>query len=197
MDRDVFVAQLRAHLFGPKMSRSQIDGCFTTLDAFDHYTPHADPRFAAYALATKYREAGSGMQPVAEFGHGKGRPYGRPAGPFVQTYYGRGDVQLTWFANYQKADAKLHAIGLLGAAESLVRTPDLALRPDIAAAIQVLGMTEGWFSGRKFADYFSGTRADWIDARAIINGHDHAALVASYALVFYHALQAAHFSQAA
>ena len=34
----------------------------------------------------------------------------------------------------------------------------------------------------------TSSRSDWVDARAIINGHDKAALIASYSMAFYHAL---------
>ena len=77
---------------------------------------------------------------------------------------------------------------MVGGDVDLVRNPDLAMRPDIAAGVLIFGMLEGWFTGRKLIDYFKGTRSDWVDARVIINGHDRAALIASYGMAFYHAL---------
>ena len=91
-------------------------------------------------------------------------------------------MQLTWLQVYQHAETRLR---LHGINVDLVRSPDLALRPDTSAAILVFGMTEGWFTGRKLADFFAGTRSDWVDARTIINGHDRAALIAGFALHFY------------
>jgi hypothetical protein len=70
----------------------------------------------------------------------------------------------------------------------LVTQPERALEPEVSAAVAVLGATEGWFSGRKLKDYFAGTRSDWVDSRAIINGHDRAALVAHFGLGFYAAM---------
>lgn len=130
------------------------------------------------------------MQPIREIGRGAGHPYGAPAGPYHQLYYGRGLVQLTWLANYEKADKRLHELGVLKADESLVQTPDLALRPDVAAAVMIHGMIEGWFTGRKLGDFFHGSVSDWFDARTIINGHDHAGEIAAWGMQFYSALVA-------
>jgi hypothetical protein len=132
----------------------------------------------AYVLATAWHETATRMQPIREFGLGRGHSYGRPDHT-GQVPYGRGFVQLTWDHNYAKADQRL---GLGGA---LVRNYDLALQLDIASKIIVRGMIEGWFTGRKLSSY-----TDFVDMRRIINGTDRAALVASYARVFLPALQA-------
>ncbi len=190
MDRAAFYKVVRRHPFGGRMTADQVRGCDAMLDAWEHWAPGSDPRFVAYALATEYHETGAKMQPVREGGRGKGRAYGKPDGKFRQIYYGRGGVQLTWLRNYELADRKLHALGVLESGESLVREPDLALRPDVSAAIVVVGMTEGWFTGRSLKQFFAGTRSDWVDARAIINGRDRAALVAGYGLHFYEGLRA-------
>lgn len=131
------------------------------------------------------------MQPIAEYGRGRGHAYGAPTGPWKQIYFGRGNVQLTWERNYALAETKLRRIGVLKSEESLLKTPDLALRGDVAAAIMVLGMIEGWFTGRKLGDFFSGPKSEWTNARTIINGHDKAKLIADFALHFFNALQAA------
>lgn len=190
MDRAIFFAHCRAQPFGGRMNDRQVKGCDAILDAFELHAPAADPRGLAYALATAFHETARAMQPICEFGKGAGRAYGKPAGQFGQVYFGRGYVQLTWLRNYQHATKRLREIGVIGADVDLVRNPDRALRPDIAAAILVFGMLEGWFTGRKIADYFVGTRSDWVDARRIINGSDRAAQIAGYALHFYHALTA-------
>ncbi len=45
------------------------------------------------------------MQPIEEYGRGKGRKYGAPAGPYGKIYFGRGYVQLTWLEpGYQERD---------------------------------------------------------------------------------------------
>lgn len=191
MDRAAFFSVIRKQPFGGRMRAEQVAGVDVLLDAFERWAPGSDPRFIAYGLATVYHETGAKMQPVRELGQGRGRAYGKPAGVFEKVYYGRGGVQLTWLRNYEFADDKLHDLGVLGRGESLVREPDLALRSDVSAAIVARGMIEGWFTGRRLDQFFVGTRSDWVDARAIINGRDRAALVAGYGLHFYEGLRAA------
>ena len=189
MDRTKFFATIRPLLFHGAISARQVDGTNAILDVWGKYASTSDPRWIAYSLATAFHETAATMQPIEEIGKGRGLAYGHPAGPWGLIYDGRGDVQLTWERNYIHATARLRAHGVIGADVDLDKTPDLAMRPDIAGAVMVFGMTEGWFTGRKLADYFAGTRSDWVDARAIINGHDKAALIAGYALHFYHAIQ--------
>ena len=124
-------------------------------------------------LATSFHETARTMQPIREYGRGKGMRYGT-------TYYGRGFVQLTWEANYRKASAV--------AGVDLVAHPDRALELPIAAAILFDGMIKGWFTGPRLADYISGTLCDFVQARRIINGTDRATLIAEHAVRFGHAL---------
>ncbi len=67
------------------------------------------------------------------------------------------------------------------------------MRPDISAFILRNGMTKGWFSGKKLADYLPpagvATRAQYIQARRIINILDKADLVEDYAQIFERALR--------
>lgn len=158
-------------LFHNKLSQSQVDGINNLLEV----TKGQPVKHRAYMLATAYWETAKTMQPIEEYGKGRGRPYGKPTGPYNKIYYGRGYVQLTWYDNYKEAEDKLHF--------DLVQRPELALKPDIAAKIMLLGMTEGWFTGHKLSDY-----SDYKSMRRIINGTDKAALIASYAEVFERAL---------
>lgn len=190
MNTAKFFAAIRETLFHP-LATSQVEGITTILDAWAKWAPGSDARDIAYSLATAYWETGRTMQPIREEGSGRGRAYGHPTGPWHAVYYGRGFVQETWIANYQHADVKLHALGVLKPEESMVKTPDLALRPDLAAVIMVRGMVEGWFTGKRLAQYFIGAHSDWQGARRIINGQDKAALIAGYGLMFFHALTAA------
>lgn len=59
------------------------------------------------------------------------------------------------------------------------------MRPDIAAAITVRGMEEGWFTGKKLSDF-----ATYKDMRQIINGKDKDVKIAGYANTFERALLA-------
>lgn len=174
-DPKAFFDTIRPLIFAGNMTQSQVDGVNSIVNEWEAVDAGADPRFVAYSLATAFWETGRTMQPIAEYGHGEGRPY-------APIYYGRGLVQLTWGPNYQKVG------NLIG--KDLYNHPELALEPDIAAQIMVDGMVQGWFTGRKLGDFFNGSRSDWVDARTIINGHDKDALIAGFALHFYHGLTA-------
>jgi hypothetical protein len=188
LDRADFFDHVRKPLFGGSLTAEQVQGMDAIFDACPAALP-TEP--LAYCLATTLREAGPSMQPIREIGRGKGKSYGKLTGPYKQAYYGRGLVQLTWQANYVKATEKLRKLGLLKPDEDLARTPDLALRPDIAAEIMFHGMVEGWFTGKKLSDYFGHGKSNPHGARAIINGSDHAALIAGYFTHFRAALIAA------
>ncbi|HZZ63824.1 MAG TPA: hypothetical protein VFE63_22115 [Roseiarcus sp.] len=179
-----FFDAVRTELYGPGgFDQSQVDGVNAILDAWSA-SPITDWRWIAYALATAYHETGRAMQPVAERGRGQGRPYGVRCGPYRQVYYGRGFVQLTWLANYEKAEREIPG-------SDLVRTPDNALKPAIAATILVKGMSDGWFTGKKLADYFPLEKlasVNWLNAREIVNGHDRAAQISAYAVHFHTAI---------
>jgi hypothetical protein len=161
-------------------SQGQVDGFNTFLAMWWRLFPAAPLEYIAYALATAWHETASTMQPIREYGRGHGRKYGVPTGKWGQIYYGRGYVQLTWEANYAKADAELHKRGILKPEESLLKNPELALRPDVAAAVMIYGMFEGWFTGKKLADYFAKGHNDPVNARRMINGTDKAAVIAGY-----------------
>ncbi len=93
-------------------------------------------------------------------------------------------MQLTWLTNYERAQHEIPD-------SDLVRTPDNALLPAIAAEILVRGMIGGWFTGKRLAEYFpldAPATHDWLGAREIVNGRDKAAQIAGYALHFSEAL---------
>ena len=98
-------------------------------------------------------------------------------------YRGRGLVQITGRDNYARAGRQLGV--------DLASDPDLALRPDLAAGILFAGMAQGWFTGRKLADYFNDAVNDPVDARRIVNALDRAADIAGYHRAFLAALTAA------
>lgn len=182
-----FFDAVRDRPFGGKLRQDQVDGCGTLIAAFEKARwPVA---WAAYGLATAFHETAATMQPIAEYGRGKGRKYGVKS-KHGQVAYGRGYVQLTWDYNYEKADDEL---GLGGA---LIANYDLAMRPDIAADIMVRGMQEGWFTGKANRHYLDKTPPNYFDARRIINGTDKAAVIAAYAKSFEGALRAAGYGSA-
>jgi hypothetical protein len=177
-----FAAHRRA--FG-RLTQSQVDGITAKLDGMANDEALTDIRHAAYMLATAWHETAMTMQPIAEYGRGRGRKYGKPGRNHGQIPYGRGDVQLTWDTNYERADREL---GLGGA---LIANYDLALDPAISYRIMSRGMLEGWFTGKKLSDYIRPGRVDYVNARRIINGTDRAAEIAGYARGFESILRGA------
>lgn len=55
----------------------------------------------------------------------------------------------------------------------------------------VKGMRDGLFTGKKFSDYFSPSKEDFVQARRMINSLDKADEIASYVRKFYKALKSA------
>lgn len=175
MNRASFFAAVRVSPFGGSLSQPQVDGLNAILDEWDK-RKLTDVRWLAYMLATTFHETAQTMQPIREFGRGKGKQYGT-------IYYGRGFVQLTWEDNYRKMSAIV--------AVDLVARPDRALEMPIAAAIMFDGMIRGLFTGKKLADYINSGFCDYQQARRIINGTDRAMTIVGYALQFERALKAA------
>lgn len=156
-----------------------------TINALLEHAGHWGIGWLAYGLATAWHEAY--LKPIEEIGRGKGRSYGKPGPHGGQIPYGRGLVQLTWAQNYETMD---QALGLGGA---LVKNYDLALRPDIAVRILIIGMQRGLFTGKSLGTYIGTQRAtypEFIQARRIINGTDRAVMIADYAIDFQDALVA-------
>ena len=184
MSRTEFYTAIRS-IFGGALSQKQVDGIEAVMAAIGGLPVS----HRAYLMATTFHETARTMQPIVEYG---GRKYfdkydtGKLAKSLGNTpeadgdgymYRGRGYVQLTGRANYAKAGK---ALGL-----DLLRNPDLALQPTVAAQILVKGCSDGWFTGKKLADYLPG---DYLNARRVVNGVDDAAQIAGYARQFEAAL---------
>lgn len=170
-----------------KLSQSQVDEINFLVGELDKDKSISYPQ-AAYMLATTWWETDHTMLPIEEYGKGKGRKYGQnididgsPYKGLDHIYYGRGYVQLTWLSNYVFAKNKLNI--------DFVNHPEYALQPEYAVKILILGMKEGWFTGRKLSDYIHQSKKDYVNARRIINGTDKAQLIAGYADTFEKALR--------
>lgn len=170
INRATFFSRLKP-LF-PVLKQSQVDGINAILNEWER-RGFRDRRWLAYVLATVYHETGKRMQPVKEFG---GEAYLRSKKYYP--YYGRDLVQTTWRWNYQKVK------DFTGV--DVVSNPDLITT--LAPAVAIEFMNQGWYTGKKLADYFSETSEDWRNARRIINGIDKAELVGEYGREFYQAL---------
>jgi putative chitinase len=180
INRAFFFDRVRANLFHGKLRQANIDGMTAILDEWEKNYSTNDDRWLAYMLATTFHETGVTMQPIEEWGKGKKLPYGKPDPISGKVYYGRGFVQLTWKANYDKMGKILKL--------DLVNKPELALSLPVSTKIMFYGMINGSFTGKKLANYFLQTKQDWVNARRIINGLDKAQLVANYAIHFYSAI---------
>lgn len=181
---EAFFSSVRSS-FGP-LTQNQVDGCNALLKA----TEGLPLMHRAYVLATTWHETGPEssslhMTPrreiwgptTAQKGYEGRKDLGNTIPGDGKKFMGRGYVQITGRANYQKAS------NLVG--KDLVANPDLAMEPDIAARIIVDGMTKGWFTGKKMSDYTS-----YRDMRRVVNGTDKADMIAGYADKFEKALRA-------
>ncbi|MBB4272803.1 hypothetical protein [Rhizobium mongolense] len=169
-------------LFPRGLTPGQVKGMEALLDAAASLAVDE----TAYVLATAYHETAATMQPIAEYGKGRGHKYGVPGRNGGQVPYGRGFVQTTWDVNYERTDREL---GLGG---RLIANYDLLLTDyELAAKAAVLGMIEGWYTTKKLADYFAGGKCDYVGARRIINGTDKAQKIAGHAAFFAKALAGA------
>lgn len=199
INRKTFFDGIRASLFGGRLAARQVAGIEAILDAWEESRAESDPRWLAYMLATAYHETEATMQPVRETlaasdaaaaarlesAWARGRlgsvrtPYWRPDAE-GRYWLGRGLVQLTHKVNYERMSRET---GI-----DLVAEPARAMEMEVAVAILFAGMEKGLFTGRKLGDYLTAGRADWTNARRIINGLDRAADVAAYGRSFHRAL---------
>lgn len=191
--------KIRNSLFGGKLKQTQVDGINSILESINKHGISKEQ--AAYVFATVYHETARTMQPIEEYGKGKGRPYGtwykNSKGElfswkngnkntaylykdYPHLYYGRSFPQLTWFDNYEKA-GKILGVDFL-------RNPSLVMDLKYASEILVVGMMDGWFTYKKLSDYINHSKKDYYNARRIINSTDRAALIAEYASEFEDAL---------
>jgi hypothetical protein len=169
---------------GP-LSASRREGLSFLLRVLATDSDIADLRWAAYMLATVKHECADTWRPIEEYGRGAGHKYGEPVEvtgadgtKYVNAYYGRGYVQLTWKDNY------LEIGQALGMGDELALHPERALEPEIAYRIMSLGMRKGTFTGKSLSKYISAGTADYLNARRIINGQDQADAIAGYARRF-------------
>lgn len=198
INRRFLFDHLRGALFGGRFRQAQVDGISAFLDKWEGDMPDADDRWLAYMLATAHHETGQKMQPVREafgasdddtirrldraFGSGAlhvSKPYWRRDAE-GKAWFGRGFVQITHKANYQRVG---DALGI-----DLVSDPSVALELKIAVDILFKGMIDGLFTNRRLDQFFVGDRSDWRNARRIVNGLDRADNIAEYGRHYYAAI---------
>lgn len=185
MDAAFFDA-VRSSLYGGALNQAQVDGLEAIGQAWEQYGD-GDQRKLAYILATAHHETGAFKYvreiwgPTAAQKKYEGRKdLGNTVAGDGKTFMGRGFVQLTGRRNYADWSKRT---GL-----DLLKEPDLVTRPAVAARILVQGSMLGTFTGKKLGDYIGGSKADYVQARRVINGTDRAVLIAGYAEKFLTAL---------
>ena len=120
-----------------------------------------DPKQISYMLATAQHETRNFQAPEEDFGRSQARKLGYSGG---EEFYGRGYVHLTHDYNYAKFDK------LLGLNSEMVRNPDMAKQPEIAAKVLVVGMRDGLFTGKPLDRYIDNDSHDVYNARRVVNG---------------------------
>jgi putative chitinase len=179
-DAAAFFKSVRGAFGG--LSQPQVSGFQALLQAFG--VARWPLSWVAYGLATAWHETAARMEPVKE-AYWLSEDW-RKTHLHYFPWYGRGFCQLTWEANYKRADDELKLGG------SLVADPDRALEPEIAAEIIRRGMEFGWFVRKALKDYLplSGSAGfdAYCEARRIINGTDKAQVIAKEAQQFEAAL---------
>jgi putative chitinase len=163
----------------PTLSQSQLDGMSMTLHMASGVLPLC---WCAYVLATEYHETNKTMQPVKE-AYWLSEDWRKTHLPYYP-WYGRGKAEITWEKNYRFATKRLTELGVTGV--DLIANPDQALDPVIATKILIVGMLEGWFTGKALRDFIPAvaTRVNYKNCRQVVNGHDDDDLIAGYAIEF-------------
>lgn len=183
IDRKKFFDGIRSGPFTGKLNKGQVEGITAILDEWERRKLD-DPRWLAYMLATVKHETSHTMQPIKEMGglqYLKAKKY--------YPWYGRGYVQLTWDYNYKAYQGEVLKIFDV----DIVKDPDKALLPSVAAYVMFDGMLKGRFNKHKkgLGHYFNEKQSEWIEARRTVNVLDDAAEIAGVAKQFYADLVAA------
>jgi len=145
---------------GMSYNADRATGVKAICEAMEQYGV-TDHRHQAYILATVRNE--SAFLCIPEIRSKEGTDNWKRQEKYWHTgFYGRGYSQLTWKGNYEKFSKLLNL--------PLVEKPDLLLIPEYGAAVLVLGMRDGLFTGRSLKYYISGKTANYMGARAIVNG---------------------------
>lgn len=192
-NRTIFFSSVRSHLFPSGMSQSQVDGMTALLDYIDRLEWHPVSEqtkyfnfWNAYNFATTFHETAFTMQPVTEYGS---QSYLR--GKRYWPYVGRGFVQMTWKANYERSDREIAENNLVadldrfpGGVVNQTDNPEQALDLEVAACNLMIGCWRGWWTSKKLTHYLTNENKDYYSARRIVNGLDKATAIADYAEKF-------------
>lgn len=199
-DRERFYDAYKYEFGNHVLRQNHVDGLNKLLRFIERDPDMTNLKITAYLLATIHHETywpptNERYSPITEGGgtvyfnqydpmlaatqdlRNRAKRNGNTAEGDGYKYRGRGYVQLTWKANYQKCGDKF--------GYDLVTNPDLALEPQLSYNIASYGMRTGIFTGRKIGEFINGSVAEYVKARGVINGRaDQAREIAEYALKF-------------
>ena len=180
-----------------KITQATVDNINHLFNEFNKYALSKDaklsqagnPLMIAYMLATTWHETKFTFKPIKEEGSNRylsKYDTGRLAKALGNTlvadgdgilYAGRGYVMITGRRNY---DLFTRLLGV-----NLIDNPNLALKPEIASAILIIGSLKGLFTTRGLTDFIKyGSLEEFKEARRVINGTDANTMIASYAKKF-------------
>ena len=108
----------------PKADRNYAAAAVSALDKYGSKIGLTD-KGKLMILAQFAHESGN-FRYTHEIGSGKGRPYGKPAGPYGKIYYGRGPIQITWESNYKAITQ--NCFPKLGINVDIHKDPDLCCK---------------------------------------------------------------------
>lgn len=131
-----------------------------------------DRRQLAYIVATAQHESDNFATAREYDGRNQAIARGYDGGA---NYYGRGYVQVTHRDNYESMARVLRDA-------RIARDPDIVARePRLGAETTVVGMVRGLYTGVAIGQYINDERADYVAARAVVNGNDRDRHIASLA----------------
>jgi len=157
-----------------KLDQSEVNALTVFLDMVDaNFKRFTVPQWA-YIFATTFHETNATFLPIKE-AYWLSEDW-RKKNLRYFPFYGRGFVQITWKANYEKFSKQI--------GEDFVKNPDLVMTPKYAFRILIDGFQKGDFTNKKISDYINNKIKDYKGARRCINGTDKAQLIANYATLF-------------
>ncbi|MEN0064518.1 MAG: hypothetical protein AAGA48_20385 [Myxococcota bacterium] len=201
-----------------QLSRKSFNAMQGILNRWDTSDELTDTRWLAYIIATVFWETGGNLFPVREglcedaecaldYLEGLWRKrlvrqrYWEPDSTTGQSYYGRGQVQLTHLVNYWRVGIELsrtqNGDRFADLDRRLVNQADLALREWVSTAALMEGMVRGWYNaeyGKGLASYINADITDdrigYLEARRTVNGLDKRDLLADFALEIHQFIKA-------
>lgn len=190
MNRKIFYNSIRDSI---SVTESFVFGCEKLLDYIEAHPMNTN--IAAINLATAYWESGKTMTPVVE-AYWLSESWRRKNLRYYP-WYGRGLVQTTWKANYEKV-GELLGLGR----QYFINHPNALLDWKFAVPALFKATEAGIYTGRSWSDYIDDIDEsdeedlrEYIASRRVVNGTDRAEDIGRLALRFEKALRASGYNK--